>query len=52
MTLLDKAVALVNADPLPDDAEEQLDQLAEQASPDERFEIESLGEALFARRYG
>ncbi|QGU87075.1 hypothetical protein [Erwinia sorbitola] len=46
----DKAVALINQTELPDDAEEQLDELAEKSEDLEKAMIEGLGEALFERR--
>ena len=52
MTNYDKAVALINTDPLPDDAEEKLDALID-SEPDEfqRMMISSLSEALFSKRH-
>lgn len=52
MTNYEKAVALINTVPLPDDAEAQLDALSD-AEKDEldKVLIASLGEALFETRY-
>lgn len=47
----DKAVELINAEPLPDDAEEQLEALAEESEGLELAMIEGLSEALFERRH-
>lgn len=46
----DKAIALINSEELPDDAEEQLDSLASDSDDLERIMIEGLSEALFVRR--
>lgn len=50
MTLIDKAVAIVQQRPLPDDAEAQLDALYQQAEGIEADEIQTLFEALLWRR--
>ncbi len=51
MSKLDEAFAILDMDPLPDDAEEQIEKLAEAAEDDgERNNILSLLEALFVQR--
>lgn len=48
----DKAVALINTEPLPADAEIQLDELINAERDDfQRMMISSLSEALFETRY-
>lgn len=47
--ILDKAKAIIAADPLPADAEDQLDALYMQADDAERFAFDGLYEALFVR---
>lgn len=49
---LEKAKALVGMDPLPEDAEAQLEALAQQADEDEQFAFDGLFEALFVRMNG
>lgn len=52
MTNYEKALALVNTDPLPDDAEAQLDMLIDAERDDfQRMMVSSLAEALFEKRY-
>ncbi len=50
MTPLDKAQALLGTIPLPDDAEEQLEKLADEAGPEFEAEFDMLSEALFVAR--
>lgn len=47
--ILDKAQALLALNPLPADAEEQLDALYMQADEAERFAFDGLYEALFVK---
>jgi len=50
--LIEQASKLVNSDPLPDDAEAQLDRIIEQASNrHEKFMLSSYAEALFMNRH-
>ncbi|MEM0567612.1 hypothetical protein [Salmonella enterica] len=52
MTNYEKALALINTDPLPDDVETQLDMLIDAERDDfQRMMISSLAEALFEKRY-
>lgn len=49
---VNQATRLINTYPLPDDAEEQLNALTEQATSDyERFQLGCLAEALFVIRH-
>lgn len=51
-SLVDIASKLINTEPLPDDAEEQLKRLIEQASTDYgKFQLGCLAEALFVIRH-
>lgn len=47
---LEKAEALLAMDPLPDDAEQQMEALSKQAPPDEQFMFDWLFEGLFTKR--
>lgn len=50
--LIDKASKLVNMKPLPDDAEEQLNEIIEQADSDvEKSMSSSYAESLFVERH-
>lgn len=50
--LIDKASKLVNSVPLPDDAEEQLNEIIEQADTDvEKSMLSSYAESLFVERH-
>lgn len=51
MENLDTAMEIIAMRPMPDDAEEQLEALAEQSPDAERVCIESLFEALFVARH-
>lgn len=51
-SLIDIASKLINMEPLPDDAEEQLKRLIEQASTSYgRYQLGCLAEALFVIRH-
>lgn len=50
LTNLDKAFELLGKVPLPDDAEDQLENLIDTANNDEKPLIETLTEALFSQR--
>ncbi|MDF7681509.1 hypothetical protein PT300_13295 [Enterobacteriaceae bacterium ESL0689] len=50
MKSYEKALALINAEPLPDNAEEQLEALSDEAEGLELTMINGLAEALFERR--
>ena len=50
LTNLDKAFELLGTVPLPDDAEDQLENLIDTANNDEKPLIETLSEALFSQR--
>ncbi|MFQ0971671.1 hypothetical protein [Gilliamella sp. BG1] len=51
-SLIDIASKLINTEPLPDDAEEQLKSLIEQASTSYgRYQLGCLAEALFVIRH-
>ncbi|MCO6539856.1 MAG: hypothetical protein J6569_06955 [Gilliamella sp.] len=51
-SLVDIASELINMEPLPDDAEEQLKRLIEQASTSYgRYQLGCLAEALFVIRH-
>lgn len=47
---LEIAETLFAMDPLPDDAEEQIEALAKQAPPEEQLMFDWLAEGLFTRR--
>lgn len=47
---LEKAEAIFAMDPLPDDAEEQIEALAKMAPPEEQFKFDWLFEGLFTKR--
>lgn len=50
--LIDKASKLVNSVPLPDDAEEQLERIIEQADNEiEKFMLARYAESLFIKRH-
>jgi hypothetical protein len=49
---LEQAKALLAMEPLPEDAEHQLEALADQADEDEQFMFDGLFEALFVRQSG
>ena len=50
--LVEQATELINTEPLPDDAEEQLQQIIDQADDKtERHMLGRLAEALFVIRY-
>ena len=49
--LVEQATKLINTEPLPDDAEEQLERIIDQAeSKPERFMLVTFAEALFVIR--
>lgn len=47
---LERALRLLDMRPLPEDAEEQLEALAREAFPEDKFTFERLAEGLFVRR--
>lgn len=47
---MERALHLLDMRPLPDDAEEQLEALAREAFPEDKFTFERLAEGLFVRR--
>lgn len=50
-SLIEKASQLINTSPLPDDAEEQLEKIIEQANDEtEKFMLSSFTESLFVIR--
>ena len=50
--LVEQATKLINTEPLPDDAEEQLQRIIDQAeSKPERFMLATFAEALFVIRH-
>ncbi|MCX8602661.1 MULTISPECIES: hypothetical protein [unclassified Gilliamella] len=50
--LIEQASKLVNMEPLPDDAEEQLNEIIEQADSDvEKSMLSSYAESLFVERH-
>ena len=51
MENLDKAMEIIAMRPMPDDAEDQIEALADQSPDAERVCIESLFEALFVARH-
>lgn len=47
---LERAILLLDMRPLPDDVEAQLEALAREAFPEDKFTFERLAEGLFVRR--